>query len=149
MVDVPADPQNDIVRLIREKQAMIARLQAELDEARALLAGPARPSAPKVSAAVFSASGAASTDFAARLTTIEMAVEVLKTLGTPQHVNAIIAGIAQRYNAAVQYSTLVGNLARLHKSRKLIHRFGRNTFGLIEWAEREDAPKVLAGGEVA
>jgi hypothetical protein len=133
------DDAHDLVRLIREKQSQIERLQAELDEARKLLFGNVsgiRRSNLALRPNVVYADP--SLKPAPRLTgSVQWTEEVLRDAGKPMHVNDIIASINRRFGVSVQYSTLVGNLSRLVKARKTFDRFGKNVFGLIEWRERE------------
>lgn len=119
---------NDLIGLIREKQAAIAKLQAELDEARRLLLGDV--SAPKQGhgyAVVTAGSPPAGK------TSTMMAVDVLVGVGGQgRHVNDILAGIKAMYGVEVKRDTLVGNISRLIKQGKTFTRKGPNVFGLKE-----------------
>lgn len=127
----------DLIALIKEKQAQIAQLQAELDEARALLLGTSAP----LKSGTRIAQGEPGTKSG---NSTELAVAVLREAREPLHVNVILTRISQRFGQTVKYATLVGNLARLVKARKTFHRFGPNVYGLIEWSKEGQQLKLRA-----
>ena len=127
---------NELVRLIREKQAQIERLQAELDEARRLLFGNARATGFAKQNVIYATDALKPPPRSTG--SVQWTEEVLRDAKKPMHVNDIIAAINRRFGTSVQYSTLVGNLARLVKSKRTFRRYGRNVFGLLEWAEPEE-----------
>lgn len=141
---------NDLIAVIKAKQAEIAKLQAELDEARALLTGgerivrpPARPSpaarprpkartkplrkpSPPSRAAVVDVEGIMPTG------SVAQAVEILREAQKPLYVMEIIKRIEERHGKKVKKDTLVGNLSRYVKAGKLFYRAGPNVYGLLE-----------------
>lgn len=61
------------------------------------------------------------------------AIEILRLAGTPLHVKQIMEKMSSR-GRKVNFTSLVGALARLSKERRIICRDKKpNTFGLIEW----------------
>lgn len=129
---------SDLVALIKAKREQIAKLQAELDEARAALAGDARPIHPapaspsrkplvKGRVAGRQAEGQTLTPDSAAY----WAAEAIRAAGQPVHARDIIKAV-ERDGHKVKFVTLVGTLCRWHKKRRIFYRAGKNTFGLIE-----------------
>lgn len=141
---------NDLIAVIKQKQAAIAKLQAELEEARALLSGQ-RPSRMATAAPKFSRTGrvrsraarAANATRAARAAlvgvegimptgSVAKAVDILREAGKPLHITDILRGIETQRGEKVNKATLVGNLSRYIKAKRIFYRAGPNVFGLIE-----------------
>lgn len=142
---------NDLIAVIKQKQTAIAKLQAELDEARALLTGGTsekprarvrewaesptpRPAAPKRrkraarrrSRATFTPKGEI-----VPTSSVGRTVTVLKRVGKPVHVDEIIKQI-QADGHKVNKNTLVGNLSRYVKAGRVFYRAAPSVFGLLE-----------------
>lgn len=129
---------NDLIALIRQKKEAIAKLQAELGEAMAELSGPRPASVPKnserrrskviprrPSAQRVGAPGIVPTS------SVGLAQDVIRLAGKPLHVQDIIHGIESRGHH-VSKTTLVGNLSRYVKGRRVFYRSAPSVFGLIE-----------------
>lgn len=145
---------NDLVAVIKQKQVAIAKLQAELDEARALLTGETRPrpqiarqqvEAPATRAvearrsprvrATARAQRAARGAKAAKgeivpTSSVGRTVEVLKRAGKPLHVDEIIKQI-EAEGHKVNKTTLVGNFSRYVKAKRVFYRAAPSVFGLL------------------
>lgn len=131
-----------LVEVIKEKQRQIAKLQAELDEARALLVG--RPLAStSVQKALQPAQraihsrgrhGKRSAPFKSE-SSVGLAIRVLKQEGSPLHAKDLVERIG-KLGHKVSKTTMVGNIARLVKAEKLFFRAGPNIFGLREWQKQ-------------
>ena len=143
---------NDLLALIKQKQEAIAKLQTELEEARRLLnRALARPPLAGVDIAVHTRAGgpkvkatkgkklpshsakAASRATAAIVPTssIGLTVSVLREAATPLYIDEIIKRIAENGHK-VKKTTLVGNLSRYIKDKKVFYRAAPNTYGLVE-----------------
>lgn len=136
----------NLLALVRDKQAQIAKLQAELDEVRRFLVGDTgsvvttapRRSSPKVPRADLlpgldhEGVRGARRRRGGRDSSITMAVAVVSESGRPIHVDDMIAKIATKYGKKVEKQTLVSGLARLVKRGEIFERTGPNTFGLKE-----------------
>lgn len=149
---------SDLVAVIKQKQAAIAKLQGELDEALALLSGRPRQStltlttaktqpARRAQSGVARKANAARAAKAARvhaaalkdvfpMGSVAKAVDVLREAGKPLYVMDIIKAIEERTGEKVKKDTLVGNLSRYIKTKKLFYRAGPNVFGLIGMEEK-------------
>lgn len=131
---------NDLIAVIKQKQAAIAKLEAELDEARALLSGEAikaagRPTPSRAfkgrvphkgRSVLVGVSGVLPTSSVGR------AIDALREAGKPLHVTEILRRIEAQHGEKVNKTTLVGNLSRYIKAKKMFYRAGPNVFGLIE-----------------
>jgi len=137
---------NDLVAFIRERQAQIAKLQQELEEARrALDEKPSRivaglkraATAPKSRVAVKRGVRPALHKSPSGLDAIVpksaawWAREVIRAAGRPLHVNDLFKAIEGR-GEKVNRITLVSALHRWNKKKAVFYLAGRNTFGLIE-----------------
>lgn len=124
--------RGDLLAIIKAKQTQIAKLQSELNEARALLA------------AIVRAAPAASTHRDRRRRqprrrsakglehspTAREAAKVLRKAGRPLHATAI-ATTMKRNGHTVTVGTLVSTLSRWVQSRSVFYRAGPNLFGLL------------------
>lgn len=117
---------NDLLQTIREKQAQIAKLQQELDEARQALSDAPGGPPPSASMSVTRQRGAGGNS-------VQWAADVLRDTNRPLHVNEIIQAISRKHRVNVKYATLVSNLVRLVKAEKVFQRMGPNVFGLKGW----------------
>ncbi len=122
------DQIKDRLNQLQQAEATVARLRAEIDEARALLLIKAPQPLPQRNPAG---------------TSTEMAEAVLRAHDKPLHVNDLISGIEREYQVSVRYATLVGNISRLVKKGKIFERTGPNRFGLLEWAVRREADALF------
>jgi hypothetical protein len=129
---------NDLITVIKQKQAEIARLQAELDEAKTLLSGSAylsqglrRPS--KESKPTTKAKGHFTpADVIVPGSAADRAVQAIRSAGHPLHAHDLVVAIEQGSGEKVKLATLVGSLSRWVKKKQVFYRAGRNVFGLIE-----------------
>ncbi len=128
----------DLIASIKEKQALIAKLQSELDEARALLGGVRTGGVARVQ---FVPAGKRKSAHRLRRTpvlpykpnsSVGKAVKVLKKAGVPMHVDELAAKIGRK----VKKTTLVGNLSRYVKAGLVFCRTAPGEFGLLDWQER-------------
>ena len=142
---------NDLVSIIKQKQAAIAKLQAELDEARAALTDDRSPMATAQLAAHSPRAGSrkgyqgksrgrsrsgrqVGVPGIVPTSSVGMTVEVLRRAGKPLHVNEIVKAIEER-GKKISKGTLTGNLWRYVKDKRVFYRAGRNIFGLLELRE--------------
>lgn len=127
----------NLVALIKAKQAQIAKLQAELDEARTALA--AMVDAPsKTRRQIRLRAQRRNRRSAKRLNaspTAEAAAKVLRAARRPLHVSAIHKAM-RRKGQRVSIPTLVGTLSRWVRSRAVFYREKPNVFGLVELRRR-------------
>jgi hypothetical protein len=127
---------NDLIAVIKAKQSQIAKLQAELDEARAMLAryldGIARANRSHRARGHRRRSRAA-LGFSP---TAAAAAEVIRAAGQPLHAAEIAKGM-KRKGHAVALGTLVGSLSRWVRSRAVFYRARPNVFGLVELRKQE------------
>ena len=148
---------NDLLELIRQKQARVGELrkeieavQQELDEARSLLSG-GPPAVPRHLAAIGAAIVEAATQrdqpqIMGEGSSVTLARAVLRQRGRPMHAQEIVAEIERRFQRRVLLDTLVGNISRMIKSgRTVFVRTGPNTYGLGEWKEQKGNQHVEAG----
>jgi hypothetical protein len=132
----------NLIALIKEKQAQMDKLQAELDEARALLSRPrvggvASPSAvhPKSKADQHGAPLSKQKVGAPGIvptSSVGLTVEVLRQAGKPLHIDQIIEALGGRGHKAKK-TTLVGNLSRYVKRKQVFFRAAPSVFGLVEF----------------
>lgn len=126
----------DLIAIIKDKQAMIAKLQKELDAAKALLSGAIGelPGAPalEVRSPKRRAKHRSSRTHGLPYkpgSSVGKAAKVLKQAGKPLHVDALVSMMKGKVSKA----TLVGNLSRYVNDGKVFVRVAPGTFGLIEW----------------
>lgn len=139
-----ANVANDLISVIKAKQGEIAKLQAELDEAKALLLGRPEPTRPAQVARPAAktlhrpkggrrsrktASGA--TEALVPDSTAYFAAEAIRAAGRPLHANDIVRAVEQA-GQKIKLATLVGSLSRWVSRRSVFYRAGKNVFGLIE-----------------
>jgi hypothetical protein len=132
---------SDLIAVIKAKQAEISKLQAELEEARALLAGGAgpiavqRPRIPATSARVRVGGrrpdAAAGAEALAQGSVAFQAAAAIRAAGRPMRAHDLVKAIEQAGHK-VKLPTLVGSLSRWVKRRAVFYRAGRNMYGLIE-----------------
>jgi hypothetical protein len=127
-----------LIGVIKAKQAEIAKLQAELDEARALLAGSPAPMPRRARVPV--PKGRDRRHRTERTTVAEAlapdsaaywAAQAILAAGRPVHARDLVKAIEQ-VGHKVKFVTLVGSLSRWVKKRVVFYRASKNTFGLIE-----------------
>ena len=121
--------QESLVSLIKAKQAQIARLHAELEEAKAALARVVDTTAES-SVARRNRSRRRSLKTLEHSPTAHEAAKILRAAGRPLHVTAI-AKAMKRKGARVTIGTLVGTLSRWVRSRSVFYRAQPNVFGLV------------------
>jgi hypothetical protein len=132
-----------LLAVIRQKQTAIAKLQAELDEARAALgAGSPRllhpvrrvppgiklPGKARGHRSVHSGSGPQAI---VPGSAADLAAQAIKAAGRPLHATDLVKAIEQG-GRKIKLTTLVGSLSRWVKKRSVFYRARKNTFGLIE-----------------
>lgn len=129
---------SDLVALIKAKLEQIAKLRADLDEARAALAGDARPTHPTpagLSRKPLVKGRLAGKQAEEQTLTPDSAAywaaEAIRAAGQPLHARDIIKAVEQDGHK-VKFVTLVGTLCRWHKKRRIFYRDAKNTFGLLE-----------------
>jgi len=131
---------NDLVALIKERQAQIAKLQAELDEAKALLG--AQPKLGPLTRDAGSAPPERPTHRhhrrgrrprrQRRNSSTTRAEQVLREHGAPLHIDVMLQKIEERFHQRPLKTTLIGNLSRKVKAGDRFYRAAPNTFGLLE-----------------
>jgi hypothetical protein len=150
---------NDLLAMIREKKAQIAKLQAELAEATRLLTEPDNEDASDSAVPPTGTSKALKIRVRKRgrlrikrrlkqrplpmrhpgtQTSVTMALDVLREAREPMHVKRIIERIQTRFEKDVKKDTLVGNLVRMAHAGKTFYRAGPNTYGLLEFERGEE-----------
>jgi hypothetical protein len=134
---------NDLIAVIKQKQAEIAKLQAELDEAKALLSGGVYLSVPHHGGrrlppeskgknrgrAIAGAKREA--DALVPNSAGYFAAEAIQAAGHPLHANEIVKW-ADAKGHKLKLATVVGMLSRRVKKKSVFYRAGRNVFGLLE-----------------
>jgi hypothetical protein len=126
---------NDLVSVIKAKQAAIARLQGELDEARAILAGnPVPPKRAEPVARLGKSRRTKKSDEGVLEpgSASYLAAQAIRTAGRPLHANDLVKAIEQHTGKKIKLPTLVGGLSRWVTKKSVFYRAGRNIFGLIE-----------------
>src|SRR5438034_4871022 len=129
----------DLIGVIKQKQAEIAKLQAELDEARALLGGGIfmpphhgrQVVTSKAKAKASERTPRRSADVIVPGSAAYFAAEAIRAKGHPMHAHDIIK-FAEEKGTKIKLTTLVGSLSRWVKRRMVFYRAGRNIFGLVE-----------------
>lgn len=123
--------RGDLLSIIKAKQAEIAKLQAELEEAQSLLAVIARSTtvAPK-GGARRRHPRRRSVKMLEHSPTAREAAKVLRAAGRPLHATAI-AKTMKRNGHRVTMGTLVSTLSRWVQSRSVFYRVRPNVFGLL------------------
>jgi hypothetical protein len=135
---------SDLIAIIREKQEAIAKLQAELDEAKQLLLGAATIATVAHPAAKVERIGTVvRVHGVAGLSSTAMAASILRDAGHPLHVSDIIRGIQRKFGREVKKDTLVGNISRLINDNKVFTRTGPNFFALREDAEAMEPTRAM------
>ncbi|HEU4367145.1 MAG TPA: hypothetical protein VFV05_02820 [Methylomirabilota bacterium] len=123
----------NLLSIIKAKQAQVARLQRELEEARTALAEmfdrPASPGRRARTRAMRRLRRSAKR--LAASPTAEAAATVLRAARRPLHVSAIQKAM-KRNGHRVTVATLVGTLSRWVRSRAVFYRERPNVFGLLE-----------------
>lgn len=132
---------NDLIALIKQKQDAVAKLEAELAEARALLLkAPSRQEGPPTNRASGKKEATKSRQGPNRrigvpsiqpTSSVGLTVEVLRQAGKPLHVTDIIRSIEAKGHK-VSKTTLIGNLSRYVQKKRVFYRAGPNVFGLLE-----------------
>ena len=141
----PAMVGGDLLSLIKAKQAQLAKLHAELEEAQALLATVLNEAAPSsgTSDARRRRARRRSTKMLEHSPTARDAAKALRAAGRPLHATTI-AKIMKRNGRTVALGTLVSTLSRWVKSRSVFYRERPNVFGLITLRERSGSPRRAA-----
>jgi hypothetical protein len=121
--------QENLVAIIKAKQAQIAKLSRELDEAKAILSRVVNTTAES-SVARRNRSRRRSLKTLQHSPTAHEAAKILRAAGRPLHVTAI-AKAMKRKDASVTIGTLVGTLSRWVRSRSVFYRARPNVFGLV------------------
>lgn len=133
----------NLLELIREKKAQIAQLQQELTQALAELTGD-HVSAPPATAFYsyrgkrrgrkampHDGNGARAAGIIPS-SSMGRAVEEMRENGKPLHVDEIIKR-AKAKGHDIKKNTLIGNLSRYNKEKRVIYRAKPSVYGLIEW----------------
>ena len=128
-----ASVQPNLARSIRRKQAeilqhqrAIARLTKELEEARGVLAGDSGASEQ----------GARSRPIR-ESSSVGWALKVLRTIGKPLPIDALIQGVHQMSGESVSKPTLVSSLARYDRAGDTFTRPRASVYGLVEFEQTE------------
>jgi len=147
---------SDLITVIKQKQAAIAQLQAELAEARALLTGETRPKPPttrQMAGSLVSevipqrrrrAPYRRTRPGRAKLRGIKAAkgeivptssvgrtIDVLKRAGKPLPIGEIVREI-EAGGHTINKTTLFGNLSRYIKGKRVFYRAAPGVYGLLE-----------------
>lgn len=147
---------NDLVTVIKQKQAAIAQLEAELAEARTLLTGEVRPKPqaaraqeqPTVTGRRRKAAPPRSRRARSRrakivgvkvakgeivpTSSVGRTVRVLKRAGKPLPIDDIVREI-EAEGDTVNKTTLFGNLSRYIKDKRVFYRAAPGVYGLLEF----------------
>jgi len=124
---------SDLLAIIREKQAQIARLRTELAQAQVLLAKIVSEGA--LSGVRRGRWRRRSAKMIVHSPTAHEAAKVLRSAGRPLHATAI-AKTMNRNGHKVALGTLVSTLSRWVNSRSVFDRVRPNVFGLIAMRQR-------------
>ncbi len=123
--------RGDLVSIIKGKQAEIAKLQAELKEAEALLAAIVRRSTVASQRAPRRHHPRRrSAKMLEHSPTAREAAKALRAAGRPLHATAILRAM-KRQGHTVTIGTLVSTLSRWVQSRSVFYRVSPNVFGLL------------------
>src|SRR5258706_16091985 len=112
----------DLIALIQEKQQRLAECESEAAQLRAELQQAKQLLLEGVHGVILGTG----TVIGPMASSTDMAESVLRRIAHPLHVNEIISGIERDFHVAVRYATLVGNISRLVKRRKIFERTGPN-----------------------
>jgi HB1, ASXL, restriction endonuclease HTH domain len=121
--------QESLVAIIKAKQAQIAKLYTELEEAKAILAMVGNTTTES-SVARRNRSRRRSLKTLEQSPTAHEAAKILRSAGRPLHAT-VIAKAMKRKGVNVSVGTLVGTLSRWMRSRSVFYRARPNVFGLV------------------
>jgi hypothetical protein len=131
---------DDLIAAIKKKQALVSKLQAELDEARTLLEsglqetkGLGRAGHPDLRASGSRRKTKRGKTGYKHHSSVGRAIRVLKKANKPLHIDELIS-LMEKRGRKVKKTTMVGNLARYIKAGRMFSRPAPSTFGLIEWS---------------
>ena len=124
---------SDLLTIIRQKQAQIAKLRSELAQAQVLLAKIVSQGGP--SGVRRGRWRRRSTKMLMHSPTAQEAAKILRAAGRPLHATAI-AKTMKRNGHQVALGTLVSTLSRWVNSRSVFYRVQPNVFGLIALRQR-------------
>lgn len=131
--------RTDLVSIIKAKQAQLAKLRAELEEAQTLLASVVRGASAGPPRRVRQRQPRRRSAKALEYSpTANEAAKVLRGAGRPLHATAIVKALRRR-GQRVALATLVSTLSRWVKSRSVFYRERPNVFGLM--SHRRGAPR--------
>jgi hypothetical protein len=123
--------RGDLLSIIKAKQTEIARLQAELEEAQALLGAIVRGTpAPPARRGRRRHPRRRSAKVLEHSPTAHEAAKVLRKAARPLHAKTI-AKMMKRNGHRVTIATLVSTLSRWVQSRSVFYRARPNVFGLL------------------
>jgi hypothetical protein len=127
----------NLLAIIKAKQAQIAKLRAELEEAQNLLARIVNDTSPASRTRDARRRGARrrSSKMLEHSPTAHEAAKVLRTAGRPLHATAITKMMI-RNGHKVALGTVVSTLSRWVSSRSVFYRARPNVFGLIALRQR-------------
>ncbi len=135
----PAMARDDLLSIIKAKQAQIAKLRAELDEAQTLLVGIVRRTTAAPARGVRRRHPRRrSAKMLAHSPTAREAAKILRGAARPLHATAI-AKMLTRHGHTVTLGTLVSTLSRWVQSRSVFYRVRPNVFGLLSQRQRRGA----------
>jgi HB1, ASXL, restriction endonuclease HTH domain len=122
--------RDDLLSIIKAKQAQIAKLRAELEEAQTLLVAIVRRTTAPARGVRRRHPRRRSAKMLEHSPTAREAAKILRGAGRPLHATAI-AKILTRHGNKVALGTLVSTLSRWVQSRSVFYRVRPNVFGLI------------------
>ncbi len=135
----------DLIASIKEKQALVAKLQAELDEARALLDGRSEKVDPPVKRGISNrtqrkprppSGGVQEGGLVIKpKSSVGRAQRILQKGGHPLPIDDLLSQV-NKGRKRVKRATLIGNLSRYVKMGVVFCRTAPNTFGLLEWERK-------------
>jgi hypothetical protein len=127
----PAMAQGDLLSIIKAKQAQIAKLRAELEEAQTLLVAIVRRTTAAPGRGVrHRHPRRRSAKMLEHSPTAREAAKILRASGRPLHATAI-AKMLTRHGHQVALGTLVSTLSRWVQSRSVFYRVRPNVFALL------------------
>ena len=131
--------RGDLLSSIKGKQAQLAKLRAELEEAKDLLAAIVRTaSAVPTRRARQRQPRRRSARALEYSPTAREAAKILRGAGRPLHATDIVKALKRRgHNVAL--GTLVSTLSRWVRSRSVFYRARPNVFGLISQRRKRNA----------